>query len=120
MRAIHGLWQGALIGGVLTALLVVLTVDDADPILVAVIGALLGALIGTAVGLLAFLRIFKNANTYALVGGIIGIVCFILVAIVGNVGAGEIVSNSETGILSGGVIGGFIGRLVGRGRQAVA
>lgn len=114
MRAIHGLWQGALSSAILTALLVAVTVDDADPLLGGLIGAMLGALIGGIVGLLAVFRVFKSPNMYAAVGLLTGVVCFVLFAVIVDVGAGEIVSNSETGIASGGAIGTIIGRIVGR------
>lgn len=119
-QAIQGVIVGMFGSGVFTGLAVALTVDDADPALAVVIGAVLGAFIGGIIGLLASFRFFERPYAYIIIGLVTGVVAFVTFSVIYDAGAGEIVSNSETGIASGALVGSLLGGLIGRGRSSAS
>jgi len=113
MRAMRGLFVGGVSSGIITGIAGVADTSDGDPVLAVIIGVLLGALIGGIVAILTYISLFKTATPYALVGMIIGAFTF-TIATNFDIGLGNIVSNTESGLVSGLVIGGLVGFFVAR------
>lgn len=113
MRALRGLFVGGASSGVITGVAGVADASDSDPALAVIIGVLLGAFIGGIIAVLTYINLFKTATPYALIGMIIGAFTFTLAANF-DISLGNIVSNTESGLVSGLVIGGLVGFFVAR------
>lgn len=119
MRAISGMLQGYLISAVLVTIIVLLTTSDVSPLFVAFVGGIPGAIIGGVIGVIVFLHLFERPSAYMTIGLIVGAISFVTVSVVIGFGGGEIVDNSETGVVVGAVVGTTIGRVVGRVREVI-
>ncbi len=110
--------EGAIGSGVITGLLGVLTVSDADPILSVIVGAFLGTTIGLGVVVLALLLPTERWFPFPLVGGIVGAIVFGLATLIG-IQLGDLINSSAISVLIGFAIGAIVGGVVMREKRTL-
>lgn len=111
MRAIRGAFEGAIGTGIITGIFSLATLEDADPAIAIIIGAILGAIIGVALTLLVMMRVSERLATYMFAGAVVGGLVFALAANY-DVGLGDLVENSGSGVIGGGIIGLILARII--------
>ncbi|PJF39706.1 MAG: hypothetical protein CUN55_13745, partial [Phototrophicales bacterium] len=109
--------EGAIGSSIITGVLGILTVEDADPILSIIIGALLGAIIGLLIVVLAIFMPTQRWFPFPLVGGVIGAFLF-GVATVFGIQLGEIINSSLVSVIVGFMVGAVIGGVVMRQKRS--